>query len=394
MTNKTSVFFRSTYFPTFIFMVIALVLLAVAGRSAAQDSSEKQWTIDFPDSVATEWKDPIDSGIAGSVSYLIQFEDAIPFPSFHSNRDFFKNRDYFASLANRSNGRTGGGANDKSESDLITLGIEGCNEYIDRANLLEIDRTAVPGKIDSGFPMIELGGDDHVTGWDVANMLQLTAVALEKEGYNTQATNIYSLIYSKSPKVLEWTLMRMLYTQGTLDFGKFVGFFELNYGDCITLERIDNVRKKVEQTKILLKERDDWEKNKNSDSADEIKETPEKFVFTLGFGAPVSSPQDVRQYDREAVEIYLFRNWCARTACPMLLYARPEAVSYNPNSASNKEVVQMAHTAYQVFLKRMEERYNIETNSLRKSSMGGREEIIRNMEDVMAILRKLGELPF
>lgn len=391
MTNRQACFLGVLIFRLSIFMVVALILLGVAGRSAAQDSSEKQWTIDFPDSVATEWKDPIDSGIAGSVSYLIQFEDAIPFPSFHSNRDFFKNRDYFAYLANRSNGE---GENDKSESDLIALGIEGCNEYIDRANLLEIDRTATPGKIDSGSPMNGLGGDDYATGWDVANMLQLTAVALEKEGYNAKALDIYSVIYSKSPKVLEWTVMRMLYTQGTLDFGKFVGFFELNYGDSITLERIDNVCKKVEQTKTLLKERDDWKKNKNSGSADEMKETPEKFVFTLGFGAPVASPQDVRQYDREAVEVYLFRNWCARMACPMLLYARPEAVSYNPNFASNKEVVQMAHAAYQVFLKRMEERYEIETNSLRNSSMGRREEIIRNMEDVMTILRKLGELPF
>ena len=242
--------------------------------------------------------------------------------------------------------------------------------------------------------MIGLGGDDHVTGWDVANMLQLMAVALEKEGYNTKAMNIYSLIYSKSPKVFEWTVLRMLYAQGVLDFGKFAGFFDLNYRTDITVERIDNVHKKVEEAKALLKERDDWEKSMLSGSAEGIKETPEKFVFTLGYGAPVVSPQDVGQYDREAAEVYLFRNWCARMACPMLSYARPSAVSYDPNSASNREVVQMAHTAYQVFLKRMEELYEIETNSLRNSSTAGKEETIRDMEEVMTILRKLGELPF
>ena len=78
----------------------------------------------------------------------------------------------------------------------------------------------------------------------------------------------------------------------------------------------------------------------------------------------------------------------------MLAYARPSAVSNAPNSASNREVVQMAHTAYQVFLKRMEELYEIETNSLRNSSTAGKKETIRDMEEVMKILRKLGELPF
>lgn len=34
--------------------VATLVLLAIAGRSVAQDSSDRQWVIDFPDSVATE----------------------------------------------------------------------------------------------------------------------------------------------------------------------------------------------------------------------------------------------------------------------------------------------------------------------------------------------------
>ena len=393
MKKALIVQFNSSSFRLPALFVATLVLLAIAGRSVAQDSSDRQWVIDFPDSVATEWQDPIDSKIAGSVSYLIQFEDAIPFPTFHSNRDYFKNRDYWASLANRSNG-VKEGANDKSERDLIALGIEGCKEYIDRANLLEIDRAEAPGDLDSGFPMIGLGGDDNVTGWSVANMLQLTAVALEKEGYNTKATNIYSLIYSKSPKVLEWTVMRMLYAQGSLNFGKFAGFFDNNYGADITLERIDNVHRKVEEAKALLKERDDWEKSKLSDSAEGTTETPEKFVFTWGYGAPVCSSQDVRQYDREAVEVYLFRNWCARMACPMLAYARPNAVSYNPHSDSNREVVQMAHTAYQVFLTRMEELYEIETNSLRSSSMTRNEEMIRNMEAVMTILHKLGELPF
>ena len=385
--------FNSSSFRLPALFVATLVLLAIAGRSVAQDFSDRQWIIDFPDSVATEWQDPIDSKIAGSVSYLIQFEDAILFPSFHSNRDFFKNRDYFASLANRSNG-VKEDTSDKSERHLIALGIEGCKEYIDRANLLEIDRADAPRNIDSSFPMIGLGGDDHVTGWDVANMLQLMAVALEKEGYNTKAMNIYSLIYSKSPKVFEWTVLRMLYAQGALDFGKFAGFFDLHYRTDITVERIDNVHKKVEEAKALLKERDDWEKSMLSGSAEGIKETPEKFVFTLGYGAPVVSPQDVGQYDREAAEVYLFRNWCARMACPMLSYARPSAVSYDPNSASNRDVVQMAHTAYQVFLKRMEELYEIETNSLRNSSTAGKEETIRDMEEVMTILRKLGELPF
>ena len=59
--------FNSSSFRLPALFVATLVLLAIAGRSGAQDSSDRQWVLDFPDSVATEWQDPIDSKIAGSV---------------------------------------------------------------------------------------------------------------------------------------------------------------------------------------------------------------------------------------------------------------------------------------------------------------------------------------
>ena len=219
-------------------------------------------------------------------------------------------------------------------------------------------------------------------GLGLSQLTHLLGLALELHGDYDEALTQYGLVYGANPEAMFWTRARIRYKKGLLSLA-FINVCDAinEYHDLSPINVDSAIQKVREIDEKMVKD------NFHSDR---------DFFQT---GSPIGRDKTKMQPDPELIELYRIRDWCVRFICPNITYLDPNA--YNCDRFGRKEMIKKIRADYLAFIEFMEEEYkkwNEDEFDLKYPHKSVRAKAqqweINRVEDAMALLRKMKELPY
>lgn len=221
-------------------------------------------------------------------------------------------------------------------------------------------------------------------GVTYAQCAQLYGLTLELHGDYEEALMQYGLAYASNPEALKWTYARFHYHKGLHErsFSEVCDAVQ-EYHNNLTPETVEDATRKInEYAEKIVKYR--------------FLVSPRRFILS---GSPIGRDKNSKmEQDIEILELYRIRDWCVRFICPNIIYVNPNA--YNGDGPSRRKLIKKIREDYLTFMEFIEEEYakwnegEYVPGKLQFIRARSQQYDINRVEDTMALLRKMKELPY